>query len=73
MIDKSTIICFCNDINTQEIVDFIKKNSIKTVDELLSQEMMEIGNKCEACCEEGYEDSEHTLKNLLSLIEQGKL
>lgn len=72
MIEKDTIICFCNDINAQEVADFIKKNNIKTLDELLSQEIIEIGNKCEACREDGYEDSEHTLKNILSLIKQNK-
>lgn len=73
MIDKDRMICVCNSLDITEISEFIKKNSIESVDELVENAELPMGDKCEACIEEGYENDGFSLAMVLSLTKQGRL
>ncbi len=70
---KEKILCSCNHITIGEAVEFIKENNIQTVQEWMENEEGHVGNKCEACIEEGTENDGVTLATILSQVKQGKL
>ncbi len=43
-------VCLCKSKTKKEIIDIIRENEIKTLDEL--REKADAGNKCGACCED---------------------
>lgn len=71
MIDKERIICVCNDRSMGDIATCIKQKSIETMDDLV--ETCELGDKCESCIEEGYDNDGYSLAMVLSLVKQGRL
>lgn len=73
MIDKEKLICYCNNLNADKIAKCIKENSIQTMSELLSQNICPVGDKCEACQEDGYENDGYSLAMVLSLVKQNRL
>ena len=73
MIDPSTEVCVCNSLTAKEIAEFIKKNNIQTVEELLEQNELPIGDKCEACRDEGFYNDGINLPLILSLTHKGKI
>ena len=73
MIDTNRTLCYCNDLTIEEIVTCIKENNFTTLEELLEQDLCPMGNKCELCREEGYENDGYSLLMLLSLVKQKRL
>ena len=73
MFDKTREICVCNSKNMLEIAESIKENKIKTMDELLACQACDVGDKCESCIEEGYENDGYSLAMVLSLVKQKRL
>jgi len=73
MIDHDRLICYCNDKTVADIVDLIKTNQIQTLDDLINQVDVSVGDKCEACLDEGYENDGYSLAMVLSLVKQGRL
>lgn len=73
MIDLNETLCYCNDLTAGEIVKCIKENNFTSIDELIEQEICPVGDKCEACHEEGYQNDGFSLAMLLSLIKQKRL
>jgi len=73
MIDRDRLICYCNDKTVADIVDLIKANQIQTLDDLVNQVDVSVGDKCEACLDEGYENDGYSLAMVLSLVKQGRL
>ena len=73
MIDLSRTMCHCNDLTAGEIVDFIKANNIKDLDTLVEQDDMPVGNACESCQVDGFDDDGFSLTMLLEEIEKGNL
>ncbi|RUM46358.1 MAG: hypothetical protein DSY46_00075 [Hydrogenimonas sp.] len=73
MIDHDRLICYCNDKTVADIVDLIKANQIQTLDDLINQVDVSVGDKCEACLDEGYENDGYSLAMVLSLVKQGRL
>ena len=49
----------------------IKKEQITTMEELI--EKAGVGDKCESCIEDGYENDGYSLAMVLSLVRQGRL
>ena len=54
--DLSREVCVCNGISALEIRDYIRKNNISSLEDLLKQEELPLNDKCESCLEEGYEN-----------------
>lgn len=73
MIKTTREVCVCNGVTAQEIIKLIKENNIHTLKELLEQNISPVGNKCESCQEEGYDNDGFSLSMLLSLVEQKKV
>ena len=43
-------VCLCRNKTKKEVIDFIRENEIKTLEEL--REQANVGNKCGACSED---------------------
>jgi bacterioferritin-associated ferredoxin len=73
MFDRNREICVCNSLSIEEIAACIKKQDIKTLEELIENQQCPVGDKCEACREEGYENDGYSLAMVLSLVKQKRL
>ena len=73
MFDKEREICVCNSKFMLEIAENIKENNIQNMQELLECGMCDVGDKCEACIEDGYENDGYSLAMVLSLVKQKRL
>ena len=73
MIDKDRMICVCNSLNMLEIAECIKEQGFQTVAEMIENSECPMGDKCENCIEEGYENDGYSLAMVLSLVKQGRL
>lgn len=71
--DKDKEICVCNSVTLGEIVEFVKANNIQSLTSLIEQGDMPIGDKCEACHEDGYENDGYSLAMILSMVQQGRM
>jgi len=49
MFDNSKIVCQCNRVKAGELIELIKRREVTTLEELLDQDELEVGNKCKAC------------------------
>jgi len=49
MLDSTKIICHCNNVNKGDLIELIQRLGITTLQELLEQDELEVGNKCKAC------------------------
>lgn len=70
---KDKILCSCNNITIGEAVEFIKENKIESVQEWMNSDELPVGDKCEACVEDGTDNDGVTLAAVLSQVKQGKL
>ncbi len=69
--DQDRMICVCNSMSIKDIADCIKEQGIEKMDALIEQ--CGVGDKCESCIEEGYENDGYSLAMVLSLVKQGRL
>jgi len=72
-IDPERLICYCNDLTVADIADVIRDEGFTTLDELLAQNLCPMGNTCEKCRDEGYENDGFNLPMVLSLVKQGRI
>ncbi|UFS62791.1 hypothetical protein LOH54_01375 [Sulfurimonas sp. HSL-3221] len=73
MIDTDRMICVCNSMDMKAIAECIKSHGWESVDAMLNHSECELGNKCESCIEDGYENDGYSLAMVLSLVKQGRL
>ncbi|WP_345988897.1 hypothetical protein WCX18_01325 [Sulfurimonas sp. HSL1-2] len=73
MIDTDRMICICNSMDMKAIAECIKKHGWQNIDEMINNSECEMGNKCESCIEDGYENDGYSLAMVLSLVKQGRL
>lgn len=73
MFDKDKLICYCNDLTIADIAQIIKTQNIENFDDLIEQTDHPMGDKCEACHENGYENDGFSLAMVLSLVKQKRL
>jgi bacterioferritin-associated ferredoxin len=71
VIDTERMICICNSMSMKDIAELIKQHRVTTMEELIR--LCEVGDKCESCIEEGYENDGYSLAMVLSLVKQGRL
>ena len=72
-IDLDTEICVCNSLTVKDIAECIKKNDLTTLQEVLENEAMPIGDKCEACHDEGYHNDGLNIPLVLAMVKSGRL
>ncbi len=73
MLDLDTEICVCNSVTVQEMAKCIKENNLQTLQEVLENQECPIGDKCEACHDEGFHNDGLNIPLVLSMVKQGKL
>jgi len=73
LFEKDKNLCSCNHVSIGDAVEFIKEHNIKTVEEWMESDIQHVGDKCEACHENGTENDGVTLAVILSQVKQGKL
>ena len=71
MIPLDRELCVCNDLSMKECVALIKEKGATTIDEVVTQ--CHIGDKCESCHEDGYENDGFSIAMTLSLIKQNRV
>ncbi len=69
--NKNRVICQCSNVTLGEVVNFIKKNDIQTLSQLVSE--MEVGDKCESCKYKGFEEDGFSLSKAFSRVKSGEL
>ncbi len=70
MIDINTTICICNDLSIKDIAKCIKDNNITTLEELLENDVCPVGDKCESCIDEGFDDDGLNLSLVLDMVQK---
>ena len=73
MLDLDTQVCVCNSLSVKDIAKCIKENNITSLDELLKNEECPMGDKCEACIDEGYNNDGINIPMVLSMTKQGNI
>ena len=73
MVDLDRLICYCNDKTVSDIVEIVKAKNIQTLDELINQTDVSLGDKCESCLHDGYENDGYSLAMVISLVKQRRL
>ena len=73
MIDTDRMICVCNSLDMKEIAECIKTHGWERVSDMIENGECPMGDKCETCIEEGYENDGYSLAMVLSLVRQGRL
>ncbi len=73
MIDLDTTICVCNDLSIQDIAKCIKENNIQNLEQLLENNICPVGDKCESCIDEGFNNDGLNLPMVLSMVKQNKV
>lgn len=71
MIDLDKEVCICNSVTFKELIAVINENKIETFDELLANSICPVGDKCESCHDEGFNNDGLNLPLALSLAKRG--
>ncbi len=73
MIDLKTEVCICNSVTFEKIIDEILDQQITTLQELCQNSSCPVGDKCESCKDEGYNNDGLNLPLALSLANKKRL
>ncbi|ADN09035.1 (2Fe-2S)-binding protein [Sulfurimonas autotrophica] len=68
MIDLDTEICVCNSLTLKDIAQCIKENNFTTLQELLENDVCPMGDKCESCKDEGFNNDGLNLPMVLAMV-----
>lgn len=71
MIDLDTEICVCNSLSIRDIAACIKENDFSTLEEVLKNDICPVGDKCESCVDEGYNNDGLNVPMVLSMVQKG--
>ena len=72
MIDLDTEICVCNSLTARDIIEFIQENDISSLDSLLENEILPMGDKCESCKDEGFHNDGINIPLIFSMARKLK-
>jgi bacterioferritin-associated ferredoxin len=67
VIDLDTEVCVCNSLTVKDILECIKENNFSTLEELLDNDICPMGDKCEACRDEGFNNDGINIPMVLSM------
>ena len=73
MIDFDTEICVCNSLTIRDIAKCIKENNFQTLEDLLQNNICPMGDKCNACHDEGYHNDGLNLPMVLSMVKNKQI
>ena len=70
MINLDKTICGCNDLSVRDVAECAKRENLKTLDDLLKNAVCPMGDKCESCQDEGFDNDGYNLSYVLSLVDK---
>ncbi|MDA7817509.1 (2Fe-2S)-binding protein [Sulfurimonas sp.] len=73
MIDLDTEICVCNSLTVKDIAIVIKEHKLHDLEELIKNTDCPMGDKCEACLDEGYNNDGLNIPMVISMVKRGVL
>lgn len=73
MFDMQKLICYCNDLTMQDVSNIVKEKNISSLDQIIECTQCSVGDKCEACHEDGYENDGYSLAMVISLVKQKRI
>lgn len=73
MIDLDTEICVCNSMSVEDIAKCIKENNLTTLQEVIDNQVCPIGDKCEACHDEGFNNDGLNIPLVLSMVKKNSI
>lgn len=73
MIDSSTKVCVCNNLSAGDIAKCIRENSFSTLKEVLENDICPMGDKCESCQDEGFNNDGVNIPMVLSMVKRNQL
>ena len=73
MVTKDTKICVCNDLTVAEIAECIQNNNFDTLEEILENDDCPMGDKCESCVDEGFNNDGLNIPMVLNMVKNNAL
>lgn len=73
MISLDTEVCICNSLSVSDIANCIKENNFTTLNELLDNSICPIGDKCESCREDGFNNDGINIPMVLSMVKNNQI
>ena len=73
MVDLDTEICVCNSVTLEEMATCIKENNLTSLQEVLDNQACPVGDKCEACHDEGFHNDGLNIPMVLSMVKKGQV
>ena len=70
MVNLGTEICICNGLSAGDIAECIKDNNLHSLEALLANENSPVGDKCESCIDEGFNNDGLNLPLVLSMVKK---
>jgi len=70
VIDLDTEICVCNGLSVKDIAECIKKNNFKSMQDIIDNEECPMGDKCESCLDEGFNNDGLNIPMVLSMVQR---
>lgn len=70
MLDSDTEICVCNGLTVEDIAECIKENNLNTLEEILANDICPMGDKCESCIDEGFNNDGLNIPLVLSMVQK---
>ena len=73
MVKLDTEICVCNSVDVATLAECIKKNNFTSLDEVLEYTDCPIGDKCESCQDEGFNNDGFNIPMVLAMVKRNTL
>ncbi len=70
MLSLDTEVCVCNSLSIGDIVKCIKENNLTNLEDLLANDISPVGDKCESCIDEGFNNDGINLPMVLSMVKK---
>ena len=73
MVTLDTEICICNGVSVGELAACIKRNNFTALDQIIDNDDCPVGNKCESCIDEGFNNDGLNIPMVLSMVSRDTL
>jgi len=73
MIQLDTEVCICNNLSVGDIAKCIQENNFTTLEEILENSECPMGDKCESCVDEGFNNDGINIPMVLSMVKNNKV
>ncbi len=73
MVNLDTKVCICNSLSVDDIAKCIKDNNFTTMAELLENSVCPMGDKCESCRDDGFNNDGINIPMVLSMVKNNQI